>query len=198
MIIKEQMDVIVNNIGEIVHILAQLHREAVNEPFKEASYVVGMSPSGSILYVDLVSLGTATGVIMEPRDIFRQAIVRGSCSIVIAHNHIGDLLPSVSDVQVAKELVKGGALLGIPVVDTIVFDASTGEYVNQLHEMDVDEVRRQNEQIRNFAYLGETILTNETCQQQEEEAFLDDESRELLDAVVQFIDQYKRKGQSEQ
>ena len=52
---------------------------------------------------------------------FRAAIVDSAPSIIISHNHpSGDPTPSPEDVKITRELVEGGKLLGIDVLDHIV------------------------------------------------------------------------------
>ena len=52
---------------------------------------------------------------------FRPAIVESAPSIIISHNHpSNDPTPSPEDVKITRELVEGGRLLGIDLMDHIV------------------------------------------------------------------------------
>jgi DNA repair protein RadC len=54
-------------------------------------------------------------------EVFRAAIRRNACSIIVAHNHpSGDPTPSPEDVRVTEMLVDAGKLLDIAVLDHIV------------------------------------------------------------------------------
>src|ERR1035437_465866 len=68
------------------------------EPFeldKEYFYCIGITRRHSIRFIDIVSIGSLTGTIAEPREVFRTAIHRAASSIIIAHNHpSGNLIPS--------------------------------------------------------------------------------------------------------
>jgi DNA repair protein RadC len=72
-----------------------------------------------------VSLGTANSVGVHPRDVFRLAIARNACAIIVGHNHpSGDVQPSEDDRLITQRLKEAGALLGIPVLDHIIVGAS--------------------------------------------------------------------------
>jgi len=57
-----------------------------------------------------------------PREIFQCAILVGACALIIGHNHpSGDLNASQDDVAITKKIKEAGALLGIPLLDHIIF-----------------------------------------------------------------------------
>ena len=69
--------------------------------------------------------------IVEPRSVFRSAIVAGNiASILIGHNHpSGDCTPSNEDIAVTRKLVEGGKILGIDVLDHVIV-GEDGAYVS--------------------------------------------------------------------
>jgi DNA repair protein RadC len=65
------------------------------------------------------------GPVVHPRETFRRAITQGSASIIIAHNHpSGDVDPSDEDTAVTKLLFEAGRVIGIDVLDHVVFSDS--------------------------------------------------------------------------
>ena len=69
----------------------------------------------------IVYQGNVNSSIIRPAEVFRAAIIDSAPSIVIAHNHpSGDPTPSPEDVKITRELVEGGKLLGIDLLDHIV------------------------------------------------------------------------------
>lgn len=59
---------------------------------------------------------------MHPREVFADAIRSRAAAVVIAHNHpSGNVEPSEDDKQVTVRLQKAGEILGIKVLDNIVF-----------------------------------------------------------------------------
>lgn len=58
---------------------------------------------------------------VDPRVVFRAAVVAGSSAIVVAHNHpSGEVEPSPEDLAFTKRLKAAGELLGIAVLDHVI------------------------------------------------------------------------------
>ena len=82
----------------------------------------------------LISLGSLNASIVHPREVFRPAICSASASIILLHNHpSGDTEPSTDDLAVTKRLEQAGAILGIELVDHIIFTA-TGKFYSMKSE----------------------------------------------------------------
>ena len=88
---------------------------------KEHLFVIGLNLANNIKYIDHVSMGSLKGTVAEPREIFRNAIHLGAATIIIAHNHpSNNCTPSESDTRLTKQLVEGGKILQIMVIDHII------------------------------------------------------------------------------
>lgn len=71
-----------------------------------------------------VSRGSVSGAYVEPREVFRAAIVNGASGIILSHNHpSGDCAPSDEDNAFTGRIVTAGKLLGIQVLDHVVVAA---------------------------------------------------------------------------
>lgn len=78
----------------------------------------------------IVSVGTATASLVHPREVFQPAVLSGACALIVGHNHpSGDPVPSMEDRNVTKRLAKAGALVGIRLLDSIVW-VRTGAFVS--------------------------------------------------------------------
>ena len=89
---------------------------------KEHFYVMHLDVRNRVKLVELVSLGTLTSSLVHPRETFRRAVMQGSANIIVAHNHpSGEADPSKEDVSVTKLLYDAGKLLGITVLDHLIF-----------------------------------------------------------------------------
>lgn len=76
-----------------------------------------------------ISIGTLDRSIVHPRDIFRHAIDLPCAAIILIHNHpTGDPTPSKEDVAVTKRIIKAGEIMGLPLLDHIIF--GDGNYVS--------------------------------------------------------------------
>ena len=69
-------------------------------------------------------VGSVSGTPVRIAELFAEAIKRQAPAIVMAHNHpSGDPTPSSDDIRTTREAARAGALLGIEVVDHLVFGA---------------------------------------------------------------------------
>ena len=89
---------------------------------KEHFYVMHLDVRTRVKLVELVSIGTLTSSLVHPRETFRRAVMQGSASIIIAHNHpSGEADPSDEDLRVTRQVFEAGQLLGIHFLDHIIF-----------------------------------------------------------------------------
>ncbi len=89
---------------------------------KEHFFVLGLKRNHHFKYLDLVSVGTLSGCLVHAREVFRRAIVNATDSIIIAHNHpSGNMTTSNEDDVMTKSLKEAGKIIGIAVLDHIVF-----------------------------------------------------------------------------
>jgi DNA repair protein RadC len=89
---------------------------------KEHFYVMHLDVKSRVTLVELVSLGTLNASLVHPRETFRRAVIAGSASIIVAHNHpSGEVEPSDEDTKTTKLLFEAGNILGITLFDHIIF-----------------------------------------------------------------------------
>lgn len=75
-----------------------------------------------VIAVRVITVGLANRTIVHPREIFADAIADRACAVFVAHNHpSGRLEPSREDKDITDRLKEAGDLLGIPLIDHIVF-----------------------------------------------------------------------------
>jgi len=68
-----------------------------------------------------VGRGTLDNVLVNPREVFKAALLANAAAIVVAHNHpSGDPAPSPDDLDVTRRLAAAGEVLGISVLDHII------------------------------------------------------------------------------
>lgn len=68
-----------------------------------------------------VFIGTLTGMMVHPREIFAVAVADRAAGIIIAHNHpSGDVEPSREDIETTQSLIAAGLILQIPVKDHFI------------------------------------------------------------------------------
>ncbi len=78
-----------------------------------------------VLRTAVVATGTSNATVVEPRDVFREAIASRAAAVVVFHNHpSGDPTPSAADLELTRRLSAAGILMGIEVVDHIILAES--------------------------------------------------------------------------
>ena len=88
---------------------------------REVFVVVLLNTANVILGDHTVSEGGLAASIVEPRAVFQKAILENAAAIICLHNHpSGNPEPSREDVQITKQLVEAGKLMGVPVHDHLI------------------------------------------------------------------------------
>ena len=119
----------IENAQTVYDILVDLRKELHEfELDKEYFYLIALSRSNKIRFIDLVSIGSATGTIVEPREVFRLAILKGvSGGLIMCHNHpSGNLEPSSEDKNITKRIKEAGNIIRIRLLDHIIFSDKEG------------------------------------------------------------------------
>jgi len=91
---------------------------------REALVVALLSRKHRLTAVVPVYVGNVAGTSVRIAELFTEAVRRNASGILLAHNHpSGDPSPSADDIRTTKDAVAAGKLLGIEVVDHLVFGA---------------------------------------------------------------------------
>ncbi len=81
-----------------------------------------LDTKNKVLSIEDISKGSLNASIVHPREVFKTAIRRSAAAIIVAHNHpSGDPSPSREDIDVTRRLTEAGKIIGIEVLDHIVF-----------------------------------------------------------------------------
>jgi len=79
--------------------------------------------ANEILSIRVVSIGLVDRTPVHPREVFAEALSDRASAIVVAHNHpVGGLEPSAADIEVTKQLKAAGIVMGIALLDHIIFN----------------------------------------------------------------------------
>lgn len=102
--------------------IADYLRSAFEEnPMQEAFYCVYLDRKNHPLGRHLITLGTATGTLVSPREVFRGAFLANAVGLCVAHNHpSGDPAPSSADVHVTRTLREAAKILQIELLDHVI------------------------------------------------------------------------------
>lgn len=102
---------------DIIKILAPKMSNLASEHFK----CIYLNTKHKVLKEKTLFQGTLNESVVHPREIFKIALEENAAAVILAHNHpSGDPTPSEEDVQITKELIKAGEVLGIKILDHII------------------------------------------------------------------------------
>jgi len=101
---------------------ATVLRPRIDDWSKEHFLAILLDARNRIVGIETVSVGSLSASIVHPREVFKPAILASAAGILLGHNHpSGDPEPSPEDLAITRRLVDAGALLGIEVLDHLVF-----------------------------------------------------------------------------
>lgn len=79
--------------------------------------------ANEILNIRVVSIGLIDRSPVHPREVFADALADRAAAIIVAHNHpSGGVEPSQSDISITAQLKAAGGILGIELLDHIIFN----------------------------------------------------------------------------
>ena len=79
--------------------------------------------ANEILNIRVISIGLIDRSPVHPREVFADALTDRASAVIVAHNHpSGSLEPSTSDVNITAQLKAVGTIIGIELLDHIIFN----------------------------------------------------------------------------
>ncbi len=82
--------------------------------------------ANEILNIRVISIGLIDRSPVHPREVFADALSDRASAVIVAHNHpSGGVAPSISDINITAKLKAAGAILGIELLDHIIFDRTS-------------------------------------------------------------------------
>ena len=108
--------------GEVVTVLKS-HWNKKQEYF----FSILLDGAHQVISVEVITKGLVNRTVIHPREVFRKAVQKNAVAVVVAHNHpSGNVTPSTEDTEITGRLKEAGKVLGIAVLDHIIF--CKGEY----------------------------------------------------------------------
>ena len=133
---------------QVVRESGSLGDDALCSPTDVAAWInaAGMLPDDGVEHFAMVALdsqnhpigwfptstGTVSASLVDPKVIFRNALLAPGCaSIILVHNHpSGEPAPSREDIRLTQQLVEAGKLLELRIHDHIIVGSGSGRWVS--------------------------------------------------------------------
>jgi proteasome lid subunit RPN8/RPN11 len=88
---------------------------------REEFVVAFLDTANTLTGLHVASVGGLAASIVEPRQVFKAAVLANAAAVLLAHNHpSGNPEPSREDVAVTRQLVEAGRVMGVPVHDHLI------------------------------------------------------------------------------
>ena len=95
--------------------------EFLSQMDRELFCIVNLQADLTPINMNIVSVGSLNEALINPREIFKSAILSNAHSMMLIHNHpSGNLTPSTSDIQTTARMQELWELMGISLVDHII------------------------------------------------------------------------------
>jgi len=92
---------------------------------QEHFLVISLNGANEVINVRVITIGLVNTTQVHPREVFADVIAERASAVILAHNHpSGNLELSDGDINITRQLSEAGKLLGIKVLDHIVFSKS--------------------------------------------------------------------------
>ncbi len=101
--------------------VAALVKSKLTGKKKEYFITVLLDTRAQVIKICDTSIGSLDTSIVQPREVFKEAISASAASVIFVHNHpSGDVNASEQDIGLTKRLVEAGQIIGIDVLDHII------------------------------------------------------------------------------
>ena len=88
---------------------------------REEVLLIMLDAGKTVTGMSRLSVGGLTSAVVEPRQVFKSAILGNAASIILAHNHpSGNPKPSKADIRLTKRIKEAGKLMGVPLEDHLI------------------------------------------------------------------------------
>lgn len=108
-----------NSPNDIYEILKAIYRQLDDD--QEHVVLLVLNISQEVTGYKVISSGNERTSLANGKIVFRNALLLGASSVVVAHNHpSGKLKPSNADIAFTNKIIEAGKTLDIPVLDHII------------------------------------------------------------------------------
>lgn len=100
---------------------AEIIAKEIGDEDREVFMVLVLDNQMQVVALHRAHVGDINSCIINPREVFKTAILNNAQAILVAHCHpSGSLKESSADIQATRRLVEGGKILGIELLDHII------------------------------------------------------------------------------
>ena len=95
--------------------------KVLRDETKEKFVALHMDSGNKVICFEVVSVGSLTAAIVEPREIFKTALLSNASALILIHNHpSGSLIPSPNDLMLTKRIKEAAKIVGFKILDHVI------------------------------------------------------------------------------
>ena len=114
---KEEEKIVIRSPEDVAQFMIPRLRDRTKEVF----VVLVLDSKNGLKHEVELSEGTLNASLVHPREVFKVAIDHLAASIIVVHNHpSGNREPSREDIDITRQLVESGKIVGIPLHDHVI------------------------------------------------------------------------------
>ncbi len=113
--------------------VADYYMEDLRHLKQEQLLLIMLNGKNKLLGDKVLFVGTVNRSLVNPREVFLEALKKEAVYIILLHNHpSGDITPSKADILMTRKMKEAGELLGIRLLDHIIIgDQRYSSFCNQ-------------------------------------------------------------------
>lgn len=109
--------------------IATLYMEEMRYLQQEHLKIVFLDTKNQIITDKFLTVGTVNASLINPREVFIQALRHNAVHVILLHNHpSGDPAPSREDISITRRVIEAGDIIGIKLLDHIII--GDGNYIS--------------------------------------------------------------------
>jgi len=113
---KEEIAPIIKTVDDVV-----AQSIYMKDKQREHFMVLYLNARNELIFKKPMFVGTLNANIVHPREIFGEALKQNAAFVIFCHNHpSGNPQPSQTDLEINKQLVEAGKIMGIEALDHII------------------------------------------------------------------------------
>ena len=118
-------------------VIGTYYMEEMRHESQEIVMVLSLSSRGRLLGKKVISRGNVNSALLDPREIYVEALSRRAASVIVLHNHpSGDPSPSAEDIVITRRIAQAGELIGIPLSDHLIIGDRSYVSMRMSHILD--------------------------------------------------------------
>lgn len=88
---------------------------------REHFVCITLNGGHELLQIKVVSIGTSNSALVNPKEIFCDALTQNAAAIIVCHNHPSENCePSREDIETTEKILAVSEIVGIPLLDHII------------------------------------------------------------------------------